>query len=323
MTEDKREAVCVGIDVSKASLEVGVAEAASRSYANSAAGIRGVVRRLQGQPVALVVLEATGGLEQRCAQALYAAGIAVAVVNPRQARDFARALGHLAKTDAIDAHVLAQFARVLQASPRRERLLFKPATPERRELQALVLRRRQLVGMRVAESNRLSGAHSLVAAGIRQMIQALKRRIARLDKDIAKRMKAHYAHQLELLAGCKGVAEGTQAALMAELPELGALNRREIAKLVGVAPLACDSGKMHGKRTTWGGRAGVRAALYMAVLSAMRHNPVLRPFYQRLRAAGKPKKVAMVACMRKLLTILNAVLKSDSPWSDSYAQEHA
>lgn len=256
MTEGKHEAVCVGIDVAKESLEVAVGAAASRSYANTAAGIREIVRQLQRQSVALVVMEATGGMEQRCAQGLYAAGLAVIVCNPRQSHNFALALGHLAKTDSIDARSLAQFAQTLQASPRRGQQLFKPATPEQGELQALVQRRRQLLSMRVAEGNRLSGAQPLVAPDIRAMIRLLERHIARLDEAISQRLSRHFAHQMQLLEGFKGVGAGTKAALMAELPELGALNRREIAKLVGVAPLNCDSGKMRGKRVTWGGRSG-------------------------------------------------------------------
>lgn len=321
MTDESVKPMFVGIDVAKASLEVALAEdACTQRFGNDEQGIAALVALLAGKPVALVVLEATGGLERRCAQALYLAGVDVIVANPRAAHDFARSLGYLAKTDAIDAKALSHYAHTLHTHQRREQLLLKLATPEQQQLDALVSRRSQLVRMRVAEHNRLDQAHPLAAKSIRDILKALDKQIEALDKDIGGRLKMHFGRQMKLLEGFKGVGEGTKAVLMAALPELGKLSSRQIGKLVGVAPLNCDSGKMRGKRITWGGRADVRSALYMATLSASRFDPTIKAFYQRLRAAGKPAKVALVACMRKVLTIINAVLKSGVPWSASYAQ---
>ena len=217
-------------------------------------------------------------------------------------------MGYLAKTDAIDARALSHFACTLHHSEQRDKLLLKLAAPEQ---QALVIRREQLVKMRVAESNRLQQAHPMAARSIGDVIKMLDKQIGALDKNIGGRLK--------LLEGLKGVGENTKAVLMAALPELGRLNARQIGKLVGIAPLNCDSGKMRGKRAIWGGRAQVRSALYMATLSAVRFDAVIKAFYERLRAAGKPAKVALVACMRKLLSIINAVIKSGSPWQASYS----
>ena len=242
------------------------------------------------------------------------------VVNPRQAHDFAKALGYLAKTDSTDARALSHFARTLYHSEKRETLLHKLPTPEQELLLALVTRRSQLVGMRVAESNRLDGAHPSQRKSIQAMLKQLDRQIGQIDDDADRHLRQHFKDKLELLKGLKGVGPGTQAMLMAALPELGRLGQREIAKLVGVAPLNCDSGKFKGKRTTWGGRANVRSALYMAALSAVRFDPCLKAFYERLLQAGKPKKVALVACMHKLLTIINAVIKSGKPWQAGYPQ---
>lgn len=319
MTDDTVQPVFVGIDVAKDSLEVALAAgAATVRFANDEPGIGQLLALLAGKSVALVVLEATGGLERRCAQALYLAGLDVIVANPRQAHDFARAMGHLAKTDAIDARALSHFAQTLHASAQRSRMLLKLATPEQQQLDALVSRRSQLVKMRVAEGNRLEQAHPLAAKSIRDVIRTLDKQIGTLDKDIGGRLKMHFGRQMKLLEGFKGVGEGTKAVLMAALPELGTLTARQIAKLVGVAPLNSDSGKMRGKRITWGGRAQVRSALYMATLSAARFDPTIKAFYTRLRAAGKPAKVALVACMHKVLTIINAVLKSGVPWQAGY-----
>ena len=319
MTDESVKPLFVGIDVAKDSLEVALAAgAATARFANDEQGIGALLAMLAGKPVALAVLEATGGLERRCAQALYLAGWDVIVANPRQAHDFARAMGHLAKTDAIDAKALSHFAQTLHMSVQRERMLLKLATPEQQQLDALVSRRSQLVKMRVAEANRLELAHPLAARSIRDVLKTLDKQIGALDKDIGGRLKMHFGRQMTLLEGFKGVGEGTKAVLMAALPELGQLSGRQISKLVGVAPLNCDSGKMRGKRVTWGGRADVRSALYMATLSATRFDPTIKAFYERLRAAGKPAKVALVACMHKVLTIINAVLKSGVPWQASY-----
>lgn len=317
------ELIFVGIDVSKATLEVALDDSSkTQCLGNDEAGVRTLIAQLKpkADTVALVLLEATGGLEQRAAVALCMAGFAVMVVNPRQAHDFAKAMGYLSKTDSTDARALSHFARTLHSSERRERLLFKLPEPEQEALLALVNRRAQLVGMRVAESNRLDSAHVSQRKSIQAMIKVLDRQIVRIDDDVGRRLKDHFKDKLALLKGLKGVGQGTQAVLMAALPELGSLNQREIAKLVGVAPLNCDSGKFKGKRTTWGGRSNVRSTLYMATLSAARFDPIIKAFYQRLLTAGKPKKLALTACMHKLLTIINAIIKSGKPWQAGYPQ---
>lgn len=321
---DAPELIFVGIDVSKDTLEVALDDRAKTcTLGNDEAGLKNLLAMLGAvrERVALVLLEATGGLEQPAAAALCAQGFAVMVVNPRQAHNFARALGLLSKTDSIDARALSLFARTLNASDKRERLLYKLPTVQQQALLAMVTRRSQLVGMRVAESNRLAAAHASQHKSIRKVLKMLDSLIGHIDDDAARLLKEHFKDKLDLLSGLKGVGPGTQAMLMAALPELGELSEREVAKLVGVAPLNCDSGKFKGKRTTWGGRANVRAALYMATLSASRFDPVIRAFYERLVQAGKPKKVALVACMHKLLTIINAVLRSGVPWRATYAQE--
>lgn len=321
---DVSELIFVGIDVSKGTLEVALDDSAkTQTLGNDEAGVNALIAKLKplAARVAVVLLEATGGLEQPAAAALCANGFAVMVVNPRQAHDFAKALGYLAKTDSTDARALSHFARTLYASEKRDRLLYKLPTPQQELLLAMVTRRGQLVGMRVAESNRLASAHASQRKSIQVHLKMLDRQIGQIDDDAQRHLKDHFKDKLALLKGLKGVGPGTQAMLMAALPELGTLTHREIAKLVGVAPLNCDSGKFKGKRTTWGGRANVRSALYMAALSAVRFDPTIKAFYQRLLAAGKPKKVALTACMHKLLTILNAVIKSGMPWQASYPQE--
>lgn len=318
------EPVFVGIDVSKATLEIALDDnAKTLTLGNDDAGLQALIAVLDplAPRIAAVVLEATGGLERRAAAALCARGLAVMVVNPRQAHDFAKALGYLSKTDSIDARALSHFARTLHTSERRERLLYKLPSQEQEVLLAMVTRRSQLVGMLVAEKNRLASAHASQRKGITLHIKALERQISDIDDDAEQHLRLHFREKVKLLKGLKGVGAGTQAMLMAALPELGTLTQREIAKLVGVAPLNCDSGKMQGKRVTWGGRANVRAALYMATLSASRYDPTIKAFYQRLLQAGKPAKVALTACMHKLLTIINAVIKSGVPWRAGYPQE--
>jgi transposase len=320
---DAFEPIFVGIDVSKETLEVALDDKSkTQTYGNNEAGLKELITRLKalGNRVAVVLLEATGGLEQPAAAALCANGFAVMVVNPRQAHDFAKSMGYLAKTDSTDARALSHFARTLYTSDKRERLLYKLPTPEQEILLAMVTRRSQLIGMRVAESNRLASVHTSQRKSIRVILKALDRQIGHIDEDAARLLKDHFKDKLDLLKGLKGVGPGTQAMLMAALPELGELNQREISKLVGVAPLNCDSGKFKGKRKTWGGRSNVRCALYMAALSATSHDPTIKAFYQRLLLAGKPKKVALTACMHKLLTIINAVIKSGTPWQASYPQ---
>lgn len=240
------------------------------------------------------------------------------VVNPRQARDFAKAMGRLAKTDAIDAGVLSHFARTLHQSDRRERLLMRLPDAQQALLQALIVRRSQLIQMRVAEDNRRAMSHPTQRKSIDAVRKVLNKQIAGIDQDIDAQLKDHFAAKLALLKNFKGIGVSTQACLMAALPELGELSHEQISKLVGVAPLNCDSGKLKGKRVTWGGRADVRCALYMAALTAVRYNPVIKVFYDRLLSKGKPKKVALVACMHKLLAILNAIMKSGEPWNENH-----
>ena len=271
-----------------------------------------------GGNVGAVVLEATGGFERLSAVALCRAGLPVMVINPRQARDFAKAMGHLAKTDAIDARVLSHFACMLYQSDRRERLLMKLPDANQEALQGLVTRRKQLIQMLVAEENRLALSNKRQRKSIETVLKLLKKELAIIDHDIDGQLKEHFAEKIALFKGFKGVGVGTQASLMAALPELGSLSHEQVGKLVGVAPLNCDSGKHKGKRITWGGRADVRSMLYMATMSAIRFNAVIKPFYERLLAKGKPKKVAIVACMHKILTILNAIVKSNIPWDEHH-----
>lgn len=311
--------LCVGIDVSKATLDIAASSAIEQfSVANDADGFDAIIAELRKHAVALVLMEATGGLEAAVACALQAEGFEIAVVNPRQARDFARAMGYLAKTDRIDARVLAQMAEVIHRHPERDRFIRALPDVERQVLAAMVVRRRQLITMLVAERNRLHPAHPQSRKSINIIIKALEDELARIDKDMNTHIRNHFKELSERLNSIKGVGTMTVAALLAEVPELGRLSRREISALVGVAPVNRDSGTMRGRRTIFGGRAGVRTALYMAALVATRFNPVIKAFYTRLVAAGKPKKVALVACMRKLLTILNAMLRKNEGWDDSY-----
>lgn len=282
--------------------------------ANDAAGIEVLLSRLLALQPALIVLEATGGYEFEAACALQAAGLAVAVVNPRAARDFARAMGALAKTDALDAKMLAAFARVLHQHPERQRFVKPLADAELQQLQALVLRRRQLVQMLTSERQRLRTSHAAARPSIERVIEFLKAELAGCDTEVAVHVQRQHAALAAALASVPGIGAASVAVLLADLPELGKLDRRRVAALVGVAPLNRDSGQMRGQRTIWGGRADVRRTLYMATLTAVRHNPILKAYYERLLAAGKRKKVALVACMRKLLTILNAIAKHGSRW---------
>jgi transposase len=303
--------VYVGIDVAKATLQVAVHPSGERwTLANEVPALSGLVTRLQALAPTLIVLEATGGFEHAAVAALAAAGLPIVVANPRQVRDFARATGQLAKTDAIDAGSLALFAERVRPE---SRPLPDDAT---QALDAIVTRRRQLVEMLTAERNRLGFARGPVRRDLTQHIRWLERRLAELDDDLRGAVQASpvYRAQDDLLQSVPGIGPVTSMTLLASLPELGRLSRREIASLVGVAPMNRDSGTLRGRRHIWGGRAPVRAALYMAALVGLRHNPVLRAFYQKLRASGKPFKVAATACMRKLLTILNAMVAQQRPW---------
>jgi len=287
----------------------------SLSDANTEVGIRAIVKRLKKLAPTLIVLEATAGMEANVAAAIAAAGMAVAVVNPRQVRSFARAIGTLAKTDSIDAAVLSHFAEAVKPSVR------TLPTAEARELNDFVSRRRQVVDMIVAEKSRLAGVCGVARADIQAHITWLEKRQKRLDADLQSAVKKSpiWLAKDDLLQSAPGVGPVTSLTFLAALPELGTLNSKQIANLVGVAPINRDSGTMRGKRRISGGRAQVRAVLYMATLVAVRHNPVLRTFYERLLAAGKTDKVALTACMRKLLVILNAMVKSQKPWSPQTA----
>ena len=303
-----------GIDVSKLHLDVCVGTTQQR-VANDAGGWNELTALLQSAHVDLVALEATGGYERGVVLALQNAGVCVARVNPRQARDFAKSMGVLAKTDQVDARVLRDFADVLARHADRCKFI-TPMLDEARQLLAeLMTRRRQLVDMRVAEHNRLEHAGARAARSITSVLKLLDKQIVAIEAHVDDHMDQHFKAQRQLLDSVKGVGPVTILTLTAALPELGQLGRRQIAKLVGVAPLADDSGGRSGKRRTWGGRSEVRSVVYMAALVAMRHNPVIRAFYERLVKAGKPKKVAIVACMRKLLTILNAMLRDQALWN--------
>ena len=311
--------LCVDIDVSKAILDIAASSAIEQfSVGNDIDGFDAIIAELRMYAIALVLMKATGGLETAIVCALQAEGFELAVVNPRQARDFARAMGYLAKTDSIDARVLSQMAEVLNWHPERERFIRALPDTECQVLTAMVVRRRQLITMLVAERNRLHPAHPLNRKSINIIIKALEDELARLDADMNSHIHSHFKELAKRLSSIKGVGTMTAAALLAEVPEQGNLSRREISALVGMVPVNRDSGTMRGRRTIFGGRAGVRTALYMAALVATRFNPVIKVFYMRLLAAGKPKKVALVTCIRKLLTILNAMLRKNEEWNESY-----
>ena len=313
------EAVWVGIDVSEEWLDVAIwPAAATYRVANAAAAIAALATRLRTLNPRAVVLEATGGTQALAAGELHAAGLPVAVVNPRQAREFARSLGGLGKTDRKDALVLAQFA---QASETNGRLVpLRLPDEAEAELKTLVVRRRQLLGILVAESNRRLRASKVVRKSIVQSIKGLKRAIAEVEGELKRVLASSPAAQAKatLLSAVPGVGPQLSFTLLAELPELGQLGRRQIAALVGVAPHPYESGKFKGRRVIWGGRARVRTMLYMAALSAVRHNPPLRTHYQALLERGKAKKVALVACMRKLIITLNAILRDATPWNPNH-----
>jgi transposase len=309
-----------GIDVSKDWLDAAWGTEVTR-FRRDAEGIRQLAASLKRAGIDLVVLEATGGYEAVVAAELQAKDLTIVVVNPRQARDFAKSMGVLAKTDRVDARVLRDFANVIASHPQRQRYV-RPLPDERRaHLAALVMRRRQLTEMRVAEANRLALAHKAARKSLTTILKALDKQLASVDADIDRHMREHFADLLKWLDTVKGVGPVLMSTLAALVPELGRLKGRAIAALVGVAPLACDSGKHRGKRRTWGGRSEVRAVIYMATLSARKYNPAIKQFHQRLVAAGKPPKVALVACMRKLLIILNAMVRDKAPWDpEKFAQ---
>ena len=303
--------VFVGIDVAKAQLDLALRPTGERwAVTNDAPGIAALVAQLQAAQPTLIVLEATGGYHRAVVAALAAAALPLVVVNPRQVRDFAKATGQLAKTDALDARAVAHFAEAVRPPPR------PLPDVQTEELRALLARRRQLIAMRTAEQNRLENVSSRLRTDIEAHIAWLNQRVAALDDDLDTTLRASpvWRERETLYRSVPGIGPVCARTLVLDLPELGTLSRQRIAALVGVAPFNRDSGTLRGTRTTWGGRAHVRATLYMSTLVAVRYNPVLKAFYARLRTAGKAKKVALTACMRKLLTILNAMAKHQKPW---------
>lgn len=311
--------IYVGIDVSKACLDIQVRPSGVEwQTAQTEKGVSATVRRLQRLRPQLVVLEATGGYERRLVGALHEAGLPVAVMNPRQIRDFARASGQLAKTDRLDASAIALFAERMQPPPQ------PPPDPLKVALEELLARRRQLVQDLTAERNRLAQTTELTRPSVTNHIEWLKGELARIEKEL-RRAAAHcpdWQAFVALVQAVPGAGPVLMLTLYAELPELGRLERGKIAALVGVAPLNRDSGTFRGRRKAWGGRATVRAVLYMATLAATRWNPVIRTCYRRLLAAGKLKKVALTACMRKFLSILDSMVRHQAPWSPTYAHTH-
>ena len=310
MTESVK--VNVGIDVSKDFLDVNVGNVALRRVPNRSSGLSVLKRILSRYSVSLVLCESTGGYENLAVTYFQSLGYDVCVINPRQARDFARSMGRLAKTDRIDAQILCRLADVIDVSPERTRFV-KPLTDERRQrLVSMVRRRRQLCDLMISERNRRAKTDSYGSESINTVLDFLTAEIARIDRDISAHVGSCFSDISSLLQSFTGIGPVTASTLLGELPELGKLNRRQITALVGVAPFNRDSGYMRGRRQISGGRSGVRNVLFMAVLSAVRFNPVLKAFFARLVAAGKPKKVALVACMRRMVCILNAMLRDGS-----------
>ena len=316
--------VVVGVDVSLAQLDVAQwPSGESFSVGNDAAGVAEVLARCAQWHPQAVVVEARGGPEDLLVAELCAAQVAVAVFNPRQVREFARSLGKLAKTDRLDALVLAQFGHSAHSHGRLNLTQLRPEAEV--ELKALVRRRRQLIEMLVQETNRRRGARKVVKRSIVASVRGLKRALAELEQQVTETLKDAPAqqHQLALLQQVPGVGPQLARSLVAEVPELGQLGRRQIASLIGVAPHAHESGKFKGRRMIWGGRAPVRSTLYMAMLSASRCNPVLAPFYRRLLDRGKSKKLAYIACARKLLVMLNAMFRDHTRWNPQLAFQHS
>ena len=311
--------VTVGIDVAKAHVDVCVLGTHSdvQRFANDVDGHSALAAALQSLDVGLVVMEATGGYEAALACALQAVGLHVAVVNPRHARDFARSMGRLAKTDAVDARMLAEMAAVLVHREDLARYLRPVANECQQWLAALVTRRRQLLAMLGSERQRLQITPRKLHPSIEAIITVIKAQLDDLETQMVGHVREHFGELDGLLQSTNGIGPVASATLIAQLPELGRLNRREIAALVGVAPMSNDSGNRKGRRRVQGGRFEIRRVLYMATLTAARYNPVIRAFYERLKAAGKLPKVALVACMRKLLTMLNAMVRTGKPWDAS------
>jgi transposase len=311
----------VGIDVSKRSSDIAVGSGgATNQFENTASGQAKLVAWLRSSAgdrlPELVVLEATGGLERGVVAVLEAVGLPVAVVNPRQAHAFAQAVGQLAKTDRLDARVLARYGEAIGPEPRPR------PDAEIQEAQSLVARRRQLVEMLTREKNRLQQLPARTQPSVRRHLTFLEEELAEIERQLADEITAHQSWQetCRRLQTVKGIGEVSARLLLLEVPELGTLDRKQIAALIGVAPFNRDSGTLRGKRSCWGGRAEVRAALYMPTLAAIRSNPAIRDFYARLRTAGKLKQVAVVACIRKLLTILNVMLRDGTDWDPNHGE---
>lgn len=313
--------IWVGIDVAKATLDLHInPSGVTCQLANDAAGYRAILQKLPAAGECLVVLEATGGYERALVAELFEVGHLVAVMNPKRIRDFAKALGTFAKTDRLDARVLALFAEKMQP-PAAE----KPH-PNQIALQELVGRRRQLIELRTIESNRLQTTLSpLSQRSIKAVLKLLDKQIKQIEAEIAQLVEAddHWRHQAKLIQSIPGLGVVTAATLVADLPEIGRLNQKQIALLAGLAPLNCDSGQSQGKRSIHGGRQSIRNVLYMATVTAKRFNPVIKAFAARLEKAGKPFKVIMTACMRKLLTIANSLVKSNTLWTNPLAKENS
>jgi len=309
----------VGVDMAKQAFVWSLHNVrGTHSAGNDMAGFQALLAALKGRRIGLITIEATGGLERELASFLLQHGLPVAVVNPRAAREFARSMGHLAKTDAIDAIALAHYAQTLAAKASQAGVQFAPPNAQVQALQAMVARRVQLLGMRTAEKNRLGGAIRVLKKSIEVVIKTLDKEVARLDKDIDAHLQQHFKEQTKRFEAIKGVGVTTCAMMLAFMPELGHVDSGRAAKLAGLAPLNQDSGRARGKRHVWGGRSVVRSTLYMATLSAVRFNPAIKTFYDRLLAAGKPKKVALTACSHKMLRILNAMARTGQPWTDEF-----
>lgn len=307
---------CIGIDVSKHTLDIHFADGGiDRKIGHDEEGIRAFVQEVLPMEPELIVMEATGGYEEDLAEALFAAGLPVAVVNPKRIRDFAKAIGRTAKTDKIDARTIASFGATLRPP---KRGAFDETA---RELKALTVRRGQLVDMRTAESNRAEHARNSALESVRAVVAFLEERIAEVEEEIRKLIRSSSAlkEKIEIMESFPGIGEKTAAALAAHLPELGTLDRKRVAALTGTAPINRDSGRFRGRRTTFGGRRKIRKMLYMPTLSALRWNPTIKAFYNRLLSKGKIKKVAVVACMRKIFAILNSMVRNKRAWNADFA----
>lgn len=308
--------VVAGVDVSKAFLDVAVIGGSIRAtrFANTPGGQAEMAQALISIGCALTVMEPTGGYEAAAACVLQLQNLPVAVVNARRARAFAQSMGYLAKTDSVDARALAELAAVLVRKPDVQKFLLPVKDTSRKELEALMTRRSQLIAMRVAEQNRLELAPARVKSSIQSMLNAIQKLLEENDSDLQGQIDGRFQKLDELLQSIPGIGPATSRILIGALPELGHLDRRAISALVGLAPLAKDSGSSQGKRRIQGGRAIIRTTLYMATVAAATYNPVIKEFYQRLKATGKPAKVALVACMHKLIIILNAMARTNTHW---------